>query len=76
MSVLILTKIIFLLRWGVGLTVLAAAWLLKEDEEGKITNWLKTESDCCDPRQRTIQDHDLPTVTCIDYIGSIGEGFW
>ena len=41
MFVVTLLKIVTVLRWGVGITILAAAWLLKEDEEGRITNWLE-----------------------------------
>jgi hypothetical protein len=41
MSVPIFTQIISVIRWTVAITIPAAAWLLKEDEEGRITNWLE-----------------------------------
>jgi hypothetical protein len=71
MSVLILTKIIFLLRWGVGLTVLAAAWLLKEDEEGKITNWLEEKRKAI----AAIRDKELSKTTIyLQSLASITSG--
>jgi hypothetical protein len=41
MFVIMLLKMVTVLRWSVGGTILAAAWLLKEDEEGRVTNWLE-----------------------------------
>lgn len=67
MFVIVLLKIATVLRWGVGVTILAAAWLLKEDEEGRITNWLEEKRKAAAERR----DHTLSKAAI--YIQSLAS---
>jgi hypothetical protein len=67
MFVITLLKIVSVLRWGVGITILAAAWLLKEDEEGRITNWLE------DKRKAVAKRHDQTLSKAAIYVQSLAS---